>query len=58
MRKFSWTLNAGYGGIHATYWMFYGVSNSFASAFLLPRGYSNAEIGVILAAASIIAVFL
>ena len=58
MKKLTWTLNAGYGGIHATYWMFYGVSNSFASAFLLPRGYSNAEIGVILAAASIIAVFL
>ena len=52
------TLNIGYGGIHATYWMFYGVSNSFASAFLLPRGYSNAEIGIILAAASVIAVFL
>lgn len=52
------TLNLGYGGIHAAYWMFYGVSNSFASAFLLPRGYSNAEIGIILAAASVIAVFL
>ena len=38
--------------------MFYGVSNSFASAFLIPRGYSNTEIGIILAAANVIAVFL
>ncbi len=38
--------------------MFYGISNSFASAYLLPRGYSNTEIGIILAAASVIAVFL
>lgn len=58
MKKLSRILNAGYGGIHATYWMFYGVATSFSSAFLLPRGYSNAEIGIILAAGSVIAVFL
>ncbi len=56
--KLKRTLNAGYGGVQAAYWMFYGVSNSFASAFLLPRGYSNTEIGIILAAANVIAVFL
>ncbi len=56
--KLKRTLNVGYGGIQAAYWMFYGVSNSFASAFLLPRGYSNTEIGIILAAANVIAVFL
>ena len=56
--KLKRTLNVGYGGIQAAYWMFYAVSNSFASAFLLPRGYSNTEIGIILAAANVIAVFL
>ena len=56
--KLKRTLNIGYGGVQAAYWMFYGVSNSFASAFLLPRGYSNTEIGIILAAANVIAVFL
>ncbi len=56
--KLKRTLNAGYGGVQAAYWMFYGISNSFASAFLLPRGYSNTEIGIILAAANVIAVFL
>ncbi len=58
MKRLSRILNTGYGGIHATYWMFYGVATSFSSAFLLPRGYSNAEIGIILAAGNVIAVFL
>lgn len=49
-------LNAVYGGIHATYWMVYGVVSSFASAFLLGRGYNNARIGMILAAANIVSV--
>ncbi len=52
------TLNVGYGCMQAGYWMSYGVSTCFASAYLLPRGYSNTEIGIILAAASVIAVFL
>ena len=51
-------LNIKYGCIHGTYWMYYGVSCSFASAFLLARGYSNAEIGIILAVGNILAVFL
>ena len=51
-------LNAEYGGIHATYWMAYAVISSFASAFLLDRGYTNSEIGLILAVGSIVAVFL
>ena len=51
-------LNVGYGCMQAGYWMSYGVSTCFASAYLLPRGYSNTEIGIILAAASVIAVFL
>lgn len=51
-------LNAEYGGIHATYWMTYAVISSFSSAFLLSKGYSNSEIGIILAAGSVVAVFL
>ena len=51
-------LNIKYGGIHGTCGMYYGVAGSFASAFLLARGYSNAEIGIILAVGNILAVFL
>ena len=38
--------------------MIYGVVGSFASVFLLARGYSNSEIGVILAVANVVAVVL
>lgn len=51
-------LNVGYGCINGTYWMYYGVALSFASAFLLTKGYKNAEIGVILAIGNILAVVL
>lgn len=51
-------LNIEYGGINATYWMIYAVVSSFASAFLLDKGYSNSELGVILASGSVVAVFL
>lgn len=51
-------LNIEYGSIHATYWMTYAIISSFASAFLLDRGYSNSDIGVILASGSVVAVFL
>lgn len=51
-------LNIDYASIHGTYWMFYGVISSFASVFLLARGYSNWEIGIILAAANLLAVVL
>ena len=51
-------LNIKYGGLHGTYWMLYGIVTSFASAFLLGRGYTNGEIGVILAVGNVVAVFL
>lgn len=51
-------LNVSYAGIQATYWMVYAVVGSFASVFLLARGYSNSEIGVILAVANVVAVVL
>lgn len=47
-------LNIGYASIFASYWMFYGVVASFASAFLLEAGYTNSEIGILLAIASVI----
>lgn len=51
-------LNIEYGAIHANYWMIYGIVSSFASVFLLGRGYSNTEIGMILAVANVVAVVL
>lgn len=51
-------LNIEYASIHATYWMFFGIISSFASVFLLARGYANWEIGVILAVANVLAVAL
>ncbi len=50
--------NLQYAGIHGTYWLYYGVVCSFASVFLLDRGYSNTEIGIILAIGNIFAVIL
>ena len=51
-------LNLTYGAIQGTYWMYFGAILSFASVFLLGKGYTNSEIGVILAAANILAVIL
>ena len=51
-------LNFWYGSIFGTYWMIYAVVSSFASVFLLARGYSNSGIGVTLAVANILAVIL
>lgn len=51
-------LNFDYACIQGTYWMLYGILSSFASVFLLSRGYSNSEIGVILATANVAAVVL
>ena len=49
-------LNGIYGCIHGSYWMSYGIIASFSSAFLLTRGYSNSDIGLILALGSIVSV--
>ena len=51
-------LNLEYSSVHATYWMIYGTLSSFASAFLLGRGCTNSEIGIVIAAASVFAVFV
>ncbi len=49
-------LHAGYGATHAAYWAAYAAANNFASVFLLDRGYTNSQIGLILAVANLIAI--
>lgn len=51
-------LNFWYGSIFGTYWMIYAVVASFASVFLLAKGYSNSQIGMTFAAANILAVIM
>ncbi len=51
-------LNFAYSCIQGTFWMYYGVVGTFASVFLLARGYSNSEIGVVLAVGNVLAVVL
>lgn len=41
--------NAGYAGLNCAYWMLYCVITSYAGVYLLAQGYSNTEIGLILA---------
>lgn len=48
-------LNAGYSGMQGGYWMLYCMVLSFASVFLLSRGYSGTEIGVIMAVSNVFA---
>ncbi|HWQ80385.1 MAG TPA: MFS transporter [Anaerovoracaceae bacterium] len=52
------SLNLSYSAIQGTYWMNYGAIMSFASVFLLGKNYTNSEIGMIIAAASILAVVI
>ena len=58
MKNYTIKLNSEYAGIFGAYWMFYAVISSFCSAYLLDRGYTNSEIGIILAVASVVSVFL
>lgn len=51
-------LNLHYATIHGTYWMVFGVLYSFSSVYLLGKGYSNSEIGLILALGNLIAVLV
>lgn len=51
-------LNLEFSCIHGTYWMVYGVVSSFASVFLLAKGFTNWNIGITFAAANVLAVIL
>lgn len=51
-------LNLDYALIQSFYWMLYCPAGVFVSVFLLDKGYSNAEIGYVMAAGSIAAILL
>ena len=51
-------LNCGYGAIFGTYWIVYAIVSSFASVFMLAKGYSNSHIGITLATANVLAVIM
>ena len=46
-------MNIEYGGIWSMYWAYYGVLLSFGSIYLLGKGFSNYEIGLLFALAGI-----
>jgi PPP family 3-phenylpropionic acid transporter len=46
--------NVGYAGLSGAYWMLYCVAMSYASVFLLSRGYTTAQIGGIVAAGHVV----
>lgn len=48
--------NLGYALVFATYWMSYCVIASFSSVFLLANGYSNTEIGLLIAIGNLVSV--
>jgi PPP family 3-phenylpropionic acid transporter len=58
MEKFQRQVNTEYAALQGTYWMSYCMVLSFASVFLLARGYSNSEIGVIMAASNVLALII
>ncbi len=58
MKQLQKEFNLYYGSIHGSYWLLYGILCSFSSVFLLARGYSNAQIGMILASGNILAVLV
>ena len=49
-------LNIHYASLHGTYWAYFGVLGAFSSIYLLDKGYSNWEIGILLAVANTIAI--
>lgn len=51
-------LNAEYALTLGAYWMIYGITGSFASVFMLQKGYDNTHIGMTLAAANLLAFLL
>ena len=58
IKRFTLRLNGCYALIHGSYWMLYGVLCSFSSLLLLSRGFSNSEIGLMLALSNLAAVLV
>jgi PPP family 3-phenylpropionic acid transporter len=48
--------NIGYAEVFATYWMAYCMIASFSSVFLLANGYTNTEIGILIAIGNLVSV--
>ena len=55
MRK---RFNIDFALIQAIYWMLYSAAGSFVSVILLLKGYTNASIGTLIAAGSVLAILL
>lgn len=47
-----------YTAVQGTYWMYFSVIIAFSSVFLLSKGYTNSEIGLILAVSNILSVII
>lgn len=52
------SLTPRYALIHATFWMVYAASTSYTSVYLLDAGFTNTQIGFLIAAVSLISAFL
>ena len=52
------SLTPGYGFIHAFFWMAYAASTSYTSIYLLDAGFSNTQIGILIATVSLLSAFL
>jgi len=51
-------INTEYAASFGAYWMIYAIAGSFASVFMLAKGYSNMQIGMTLSAANLLALAL
>ncbi len=58
MEKAGKKLNIVYAGMQGVYWMDYCMVLSFAAVYLLAKGYSNAEAGVVMAVSNVLALLI
>lgn len=58
MTKSKRTINIEYCAVQALYWAGFCACSSFAAVFLKARGFSNAELGLVMAAGNILGFFL
>jgi len=57
-RRINRRLSVGYASASAAFWVLHAITTSFAIPFLVGRGYSNTEAGVLIAAANLLAVLV
>ncbi len=58
MRKSKRAINIEYCAVQALYWSGFCICGSFAAVFLKSRGFSNAQLGLVMAAGNILSFFL